>query len=177
MSTVNPYLKQYQKSQIETATPEQVLIMLYDGAIQYLNKARIAIEEKDGVKCQNNLFACEKILVEFMNTLDMERGGELAKNLLSLYKYLYDVLIKVNFSKDLKKLDEVLKHLKSLRETWQKAIIIANAEKEVNILDDNNDYSDEDSYSTQQGLLSSDDDEDEYEAYDEEDDDDDDDEY
>jgi len=171
MSSANPYLKQYKKTQIETATPEQILIMLYDGAIQFLNKARIAIEENDGEGCQKNLFSCEKILIEFMNTLDMEKGGELAQNLLALYKYLYNVLIKVNISKDINKVDEVLKHLKSLRETWQQAIVIANAEKEVNMLDDNSPHGD--AYTGQKGLLSSDEYEDKYEYVGDDDDEDD----
>lgn len=170
MSSANPYLKQYKKNQIETATPEQILIMLYDGAINFLNKARIAIEESDFERCQANLFSCEKILIEFMNTLDMEKGGELAQNLLALYKYLYNVLINVNISKDLNKLDEVLKHLKSLRETWQQAIVIANAEKEVDILDDNSPHGNV--YEDNKGLLNNDryeaaNDDDEYEYYDE----------
>ena len=44
MNAVNPYLKQYQKNEVETATPEKLLILLYDGAIQFLNKAKISME-------------------------------------------------------------------------------------------------------------------------------------
>lgn len=150
MNTVNPYLKQYKKNQIETATPEQVLILLYDGAIQFLNKARMAIEEGDAYQCNDNLFSCQKIILEFMNTLDMERGGDLAQNLYNLYGYLFQALIDLNISKDLKKVDEILDLLKSLRDTWQKAITIANAEKEVELMDnyveksEDEDYDDED---------------------------------
>ena len=130
MKTINPYLKQYQKNQIETATPEQVLILLYDGAIQFLNKARLAIEEGDASLCSSSLFSCQKIILEFMNTLDMERGGSLAENLYNLYEYLFQTLIDLNISKNLAKADEILVLLKGLRETWQKAIAIANTEKE-----------------------------------------------
>lgn len=172
MNVANPYLKEYKKNQIETATPEEILILLYDGAIQFLNKAKIAIEEKDGAACQKNLFSCEKILIEFMNTLDMERGGDLALNLLALYKYMYDILIKVNLSKDISKIDEVLKHLRGLRETWQKAIVIANEEKGINVLDDNNKNFDDN-----KGLLSSDEDGDDEEYIDKYEEDDDDEDY
>jgi len=136
MNTVNPYLKQYQKTQIETATPGQVLIMLYDGAIQFLIKAKTALEEKNFERFCNSIISCQRIILEFMDTLDMEIGGELAQNLYRLYEYLYDVLGKANIKKDVDKIDEVLKHLKELRETWQKAITISNSEKSESLIED-----------------------------------------
>lgn len=136
MNPANPYLKQYKKNQIETATPEEVLILLYDGAIQFLNKAKIAFEQEDFSSYSNHLIGAEKIILEFMNTLDMEIGGDLAVNLYRLYEYLYRSLINANLNKDISKVDEVLKILKGLRETWQKAIAIANAEKQATPLHD-----------------------------------------
>ncbi len=132
---VNPYLKQYQKNQFETASPEQVLILLYDGAIQYLNKAKIAIGMNDLGQVQKNLTGCERIILEFMSTLDIKNGGSLAQNLYKLYDYLYNTLVDVNTSKDEKKVDEVLNHLTSLRDTWNKAIAMANAERQSNLND------------------------------------------
>lgn len=136
MQTMNPYVKQYQKNQIETATPEQVLILLYDGAILYLNKAKVALEQKDYEQWNKNLLGGERIILEFMDTLDMENGGELAKNLYRLYEYFYNTLVQANLNKNTQKVDEILKHLKGLRETWQKAIAIANAEKKADLIDD-----------------------------------------
>lgn len=135
MQTMNPYVKQYQKNQIETATPEQVLILLYDGAILYLNKAKVALEQKNGEQWNKNLLGCEKIILEFMDTLDMESGGELAKNLYRLYEYFYNTLVNANLNKNIQQVEEISKHLKGLRETWQKAIAIANAEKKADLLD------------------------------------------
>ncbi|HNW25399.1 MAG TPA: flagellar export chaperone FliS [Candidatus Gastranaerophilaceae bacterium] len=132
---VNPYLKQYQKNQVETASPEQVLILLYDGAIQYLNKAKIAIGMNDIEQIQKNLTGCERIILEFMSTLDIKNGGSLAQNLYKLYDYLYNTLVEINVSKDEKKLEEVLRHLTGLRETWNKAIAMANAERQSNLND------------------------------------------
>lgn len=147
---VNPYLKQYQKNQVETASPEQVLILLYDGAIQYLNKAKIAIGMNDLGQVQKNLTGCERIILEFMSTLDIKNGGSLAQNLYKLYDYLYNTLVDINTSKNEKKIDEVLNHLTSLRDTWNKAIAMANAERQsnlnkserINIKDDQEDYED-----------------------------------
>lgn len=139
MNTINPYLQQYKKNQVETATPEQVLILLYDGAIQYLNKAKFAIEDNNKELAHNNLLSCQKIIIEFMDTLDMDAGGDLAKNLYRLYNYLYKTLVQANFDKDADKIDEVLGHLKSLRETWQKAISISNSEKSADLIEDRSD--------------------------------------
>ena len=136
MNTVNPYLKQYQKSAIETASPERILIMLYDGAIQFLIKARAAMEQKNIQETHDNITKCENIILEFMNSLDMKNGGDIAQKLYALYDYLFETLALSNRKKDIKKLDEVLNHLKDLRETWQKAIAIANIEKSALLSDD-----------------------------------------
>lgn len=170
MNTINPYLRQYQKNQVETATPEQILILLYDGAIQFLNKAKIALDDENSEQYQSNLLSCEKIIIEFMNTLDMEKGGEVAQNLYRLYEYFYTTLITVAISREVNKIDEVLRHLKDLRETWQKAIAIANSEKDAHL----HETSDENAQSSgSYEYLSSDNGEDSYERYDSEDDDDD----
>lgn len=139
MNALNPYLKEYKKNQVETATPEKILILLYDGAIQYLNKAKIGLEQNDLPLFHSNLLGCEKIILEFMNTLDMEAGGSLAQNLYRLYQYLYNTLVKTGISKEAQGIDEVLKHLTGLRETWQKAIEISNAEKKAALMEDYDD--------------------------------------
>lgn len=144
MSLVNPYLKQYQKNHVETATPEKILILLYDAAIQYLNKAKIALSEGSVEQIHNNIVGCENIILEFMGTLNMKEGGSLSKNLYHLYEYLYNTLVSANLNKDGKKIDEVLKHLKGLRETWQKAIDIANNERKQEELARENDEEEDD---------------------------------
>lgn len=143
MNVVNPYLKQYQKNQIETATPEKILILLYDGAIQYLNKAKIALSDNNIEQIHNNIVGCENIILEFMGTLNLKEGGSLAHNLYRLYEYLYNTLVSANLNKNVKQVDEVLDHLKGLRETWQKAIDIANAERASEYIESDED--DEDS--------------------------------
>lgn len=129
---MNPYLKQYQKSQIETATPEKILIMLYDGAIQFLNIARneMASEEQplNIQKIHNNIVSAQKIITEFKCTLNLEIGGEMAQNLYDLYTYLYNRLVEANVKKNVSAIDEVLGHLKDLRNTWQQAIEISSKE-------------------------------------------------
>lgn len=135
---MNPYLKQYQQNHVQTASPEKILIMLYDGAIQYLNKAKKELESQNIQEVHNNIIGAQKIISEFMNTLDFEIGGDVARNLYNLYEYMYHTLVQANIKKNVAQIDEVLTHLKDLKQTWEEAIRIANREKAsgVNILDD-----------------------------------------
>ena len=140
---MNPYLKQYQTNQIQTASPEKILIMLYDGAIQFLNKAKKEIENNNIQEIHNNIVGAQRIIAELMNSLDMEIGGEVAVNLYNLYDFLYYTLVQANLKKDAAKVGEVLTHMKDLKETWEKAIIIANKEKaSIDLLDDEEDGDD-----------------------------------
>src|SRR5574344_1911795 len=126
---MNSNVNQYKQNEIETATPEQILILLYDAAIRFLIKAKQAIEEKNIQETHNNIVACENIILEFMSTIDMKNGGDLDQRLYNLYDYFYNTLVEANMQKDMRKVNEVLTHLKGLRETWQKAINISNKEK------------------------------------------------
>lgn len=126
---MNPYLKQYQQTQIQTASPEKILIMLYDGAIQFLNKASVAMDEQDIEKTHNNIMGAQRIITEFMTSLDMEIGGEMAQNLYRLYEYLNYRLVQANIKKNKAYLEEVLRHLKDLKATWEEAIRISAKEK------------------------------------------------
>lgn len=135
MSTLNPYLKEYKKNQLETATPEQILILLYDGAINFLNKSKLALEEKNEDAFHKNILGCRNIILEFMNSLDLENGGKVAETLYALYRYYNKILMKSEISGNLDGINEVLRHLADLRETWIKAIEIANQERQANMVD------------------------------------------
>ncbi|MEW5822678.1 MAG: flagellar export chaperone FliS [Cyanobacteriota bacterium] len=127
---MNPYLNQYKKAQVQTASPEQILIMLYDGAIRFLNQAKVHIANKDIEQSHVNIVKAQRIITEFMSSLDMDMGGEMAVNLFNLYEYLHYRLVQANIKKDVEALDEVLGHLRSLKATWEEAIKIAAKEKE-----------------------------------------------
>ena len=152
---MNQYVKQYQKTTVETASNEKILIMLYDGAIQFLNKAKIALNEKNWEQSHNNLMGAQKIIEEFINTIDKEPNPELAKNHISLYEYFITRLVQANMKHEIAPIDEVLKFLKELKATWEQAIAIAQKERaqlcsKVNISDEDeyeqndNDEEDED---------------------------------
>ncbi len=122
---MNPYESTYKSQHIQTASREQVLLMLYEGAIRFLRIARTACEEGNIEKFHNNTVKAQRILIEFMTTLDVEVGGEVAKNLFKLYEYLHYRLVQANLKKDVTMVDEVVGHLEELKQTWEEAIGIA----------------------------------------------------
>ena len=143
---MNQYVKQYQKTTVETASNEKILIMLYDGAIQFLNKAKIALNEKNYEQSHNNLMGAQRINEEFINTIDKEPNPELANNLINLYEYFITRLVQANIKHEIGPVDEVLKFLKDLKSTWEQAISIAQKERAELISKARNINIDEDSY-------------------------------
>lgn len=124
--------KQYKEQQIQTASQEELLILLYDGAIRFLNIAKTAHTENNIEKYHNNLLKAQRIITEFMSSLDMEVGGEMAQNLFYLYEYLHYRLVQANLKKDVSMIEEVLLHLRQLKATWEEAIRIAQLEQKEN---------------------------------------------
>ena len=120
----NKYIKQYQANNITTATPEKLMIMLFDGAIQFLQKAKTAIEEKNLQERSKNIEGARKIVRELMRTIDLENGNNVSKSLFRLYNKMATKLIKANVSRDPKLLDEVIEDLTNIRWGFQKAIDI-----------------------------------------------------
>lgn len=116
---------QYRQQAIETASPEQILLMLYDGAIRFLAIAKNALEKDDIETAHHHLIKTQRILLEFMSTLDINSGGDTARNLYALYEYYHHRLVEANIHKDTVAIDEVKVHLKNLRDTWAQAIDIA----------------------------------------------------
>ena len=124
---VNPYskyIKQYQTNNITTATPEKLMIMLFDGAIQFLQKAKAAIEEKNLQERSVNIESARKIVRELMRTIDLENGNDVSKSLFRLYNKMAMKLIKANVSKNSQLIDEVIEDLTNIRWGFQKAIEI-----------------------------------------------------
>ena len=119
---MNPYLKQYRQTQIDTAPKEQILLMLYDGAVRFLNQAKAGFAEKNIEKIHNNIVKVQNIITDFESTLDMKTGGEFAQNLFALYEYINNQLLLANIKKREECLDEALKHMTELRDTWRQAV-------------------------------------------------------
>lgn len=110
---------QYKETQILTASPGKLLLMLYDGAISAIEGSVDLIKNKTQYDVVNkNLLKAQEILGELLASLDFEVGGEFAKNMQSLYAYMMKRLMEANFQKTIEPLDEVLGYMKELRESW-----------------------------------------------------------
>jgi flagellar protein FliS len=119
LKTINP-LRSYRETQIKTATPGKLVLMLYDGALKSLN---LAIEEMDGKhrkydRISGHLIKTQDIIAELMVSLDFERGGEIAKSLFPLYIYMNRRILDGNIRKDKVPLQEVRQLLGELRGAW-----------------------------------------------------------
>ena len=110
----------YKKATVETVAPEQLLVMLYEGAIRFINNAEQAIEAKDANLAHQQIIKAEDIVVELMSTLKMEY--EISQGLFDLYGYLYQQLVQANVKKDIALLEEVKGFLVELLATWLEAI-------------------------------------------------------
>lgn len=119
MPTQNPY-EQYQKNKILTASPAEVTLMLYEGAIKFCNIAIMAIENKEIEKAHNNIKKTQRIIEEFRNTLD--RQYPVSEDFDRIYVYLLQRLYVANIKKDKEVLEEVNTHLRSLRDTWKEVM-------------------------------------------------------
>jgi flagellar protein FliS len=116
---MNPQAAQnYLKTRVLTATPEQLQMMLYDGAIRFCEQARPAIEKKDWETTYVSLTRAQKIITELINSLRHDVQPDLCGRLASLYTYIYKKLVEACAQHKLDALDESLRLLRYQRETW-----------------------------------------------------------
>jgi len=117
---------QYNNSKIMTASPAELTLMLYEGAIKFCNIAIMAVENKDIQKAHLNITKTERIIDYFRQTLDM--SYPVAEDFERVYSYLSKRLVEANVKKDKEILEEVNEHLRSMRDTW-KEVMKKNREK------------------------------------------------
>jgi len=121
---MNAYMNQYQNNQILNASPEQILIMLYDGSIRFCRQAMLAMDAGQKTLQAEKISRAMAIVCEFSNTLNFEVGGEIAADLDALYAFMVRELTRANIKNDRKALETVADLLAGLRETWVDAIEI-----------------------------------------------------
>ena len=112
-------LNQYKRSNIETAGKLDLILMCYDRAIQLLLQVKGHIREKEQIKKAHKVKKALDIINELQSCLDMEKGGQIARNLDSLYSYLTKRLLMGDIRKDLSVYDEAIRILSELKESWQ----------------------------------------------------------
>ena len=110
----------YNKNKVLTASPAELTLMLYEGAIKFCNIAIMAIENKDVEKAHVNIIKAEKIIEEFLRTLDEKYP--VYKDFENVYNYLMRRLQEANMQKDAAILEEVLTHLRGMRDTWKEVM-------------------------------------------------------
>ncbi|GLI38484.1 flagellar export chaperone FliS [Geobacter hydrogenophilus] len=120
---------QYQDTQITTATPEKILLMLYDGAINFTRIARERMEQGDVAGKAKFIGKGLAIVTELMNTLNHDVGGEISQRLEQLYIYIIDEYTAANVNNSVKSLDNALRILTILRDTWAEAVDIWRKER------------------------------------------------
>lgn len=127
---LNQAYSQYNNSKILTASPAELTLMLYDGAIKFCNIAIMAIEKNDVMKAHTYIVKTENIIEEFQATLNHKYP--VSKDFDNVYKYIYNRLIEANVKKDKDILEEVLVHLRTLRDTWKEVMKITHNGADVN---------------------------------------------
>ncbi len=118
---------QYQNSRIMTASPAELTLMLYEGAIKFGNIATIAMENKDPAKAHENVVKVERIIQNFRETLD--KKYPVWEDFEKVYVYLLRRCHEANIAKDPEIMQEVVKHLRSMRDNWKEVMKVVAADK------------------------------------------------
>lgn len=119
MAMMNAYA-QYNNSKILTASPAELVLMLYEGAIKFGNIAILAIEQKDIQKAHTNIIKVQRIVDNFRATLDMKYP--VAQDFDRVYAYLQGRIVDANVKKDAAIVEEIVGHLRSMRDTWKEVM-------------------------------------------------------
>ena len=118
----------YRRQQILTASPEMLTLMLYNGAIRFINEGIKFIGEEEKEKSNASLLRAQDVMIELMSSLDMEY--EIAKELYPLYDYIYRALIVGNLANNIEKLEEAKEMVVELRDAWHEAMKKAGKAKQ-----------------------------------------------
>jgi len=109
----------YRRTQVLSRTPLELVVMLYDGALQFMATAEDAVRRRDIAVRGTALSKALAIIGELQSTLDMERGGEIARSLDDLYRYVSLRLLDAAARNDTAPIEEAARILRTLREGWQ----------------------------------------------------------
>lgn len=119
----------YLRTKVLTASPEELRLMLLDGAIKFLRQGRDGLERKDHEAAFDGFSKCRNIILELMNSVRPEIAPDLCNRVTSLYTFMYTRLVEASFERDLAKADKVIEMLEYERETWALAMQKAAEER------------------------------------------------
>jgi len=110
------------KTEIQNASREQLVLMLYDGALKYCQDGKEAMARKDKEAAHQHLTKAQNIVMELLYALDRKKAGEIGDNLASLYTYSYNRLVEANVYQEPQRIDDAMSVLKGLRSAWEQAM-------------------------------------------------------
>ena len=120
MTQANKAYAAYASNKILTASPAELTLMLYEGAIKFANIALAAMENNDVEKAHNNVIKVRNIILEFQSTLNYDYP--VAKDFNNVYEYLKFRLTEANLHKEPAIMEEILGHLRTMRDTWKEVM-------------------------------------------------------
>ena len=110
----------YQKNAVMTASPAELTLMLYNGAIKFCNVAIMAMEKKDIMGAHENIMKAEAIITELQATLDHKYP--VWEDFDRVYDYIYKLLVEGNMHKDIEEIEDALKYIREMRDTWKEVM-------------------------------------------------------
>lgn len=108
----------YRQTEIQSRTPLELVVMLYDGALRFMREAREAVARRDVQTRHQAVSRTLAIVAELQRTLDLEAGGSIAESLDRLYAFVVERLMEASMKQDVKPLDEAIRVMSTLREGW-----------------------------------------------------------
>jgi len=123
---MNKIQENYLKAEIETASPAKLILLLYNGLLSSLNRAQKEIEAKHLAEAHRFIMKSQDIVTELSQSLNRTEGGEIADNLFRLYDFMYETLVKANFTKDTALLNQISLLALPLRDAWEQSLLQKN---------------------------------------------------
>lgn len=119
MAIKNGYA-QYSNNKVLTASPAELTLLLYEGAIKFCNIAMMGLEENNIEKTHNNIRKAQAIIEELQSTLN--HSYKVAEDFERIYQYIYDLLFQANIHKDKELLERALNEIRGMRDTWKEVM-------------------------------------------------------
>jgi flagellar protein FliS len=130
--TKNSGIRDYQTMQIMSSKPEKLILMLYDGALRFIQLSIKALEQNDIEQAHKNLIKTQNIMIELMTSLNLDKGGEIAFNLFRIYEFMHFTLVQANVKKNPEPVRRISGQLKTIRDSWAQAMKNREMEKTNN---------------------------------------------
>ncbi|MDR7435653.1 MAG: flagellar export chaperone FliS [Armatimonadota bacterium] len=117
----HPALLTYKTTEAETASPLRLVVMLYDGALRFLEEARVSFERNEVDSGKERIRRVERILLALMDALDHRHQQELANSLMQIYQYIFSLLERATARSDVRPLEDAVRVLRPLGDAWRTA--------------------------------------------------------